>query len=118
MIQVLLDLLSQKKLQFKINESNSNAFIIEFDVWAKPGAKVEKNVISPEGALIIQTRAKPIEGEANSAICETVGKIFGVAKSQVEIIRGEKSKHKRIKLMVEITANKNVEYFQKKIISI
>lgn len=118
MIQALLDLLSQKKLQFKVNESNSSAFIIEFDVWAKPGAKVEKIVISPEGALVIQTRAKPVEGEANHAICETVGKIFGVAKGQVEIIRGEKSKHKRIKLMVEITANKKIEYYQKKFISI
>lgn len=118
MIHSLLDLLSEKKLQFKITESNTHAFIIEFDVWAKPGAKVEKNFISNEGALVVQTRAKPVEGEANNSICETVGKIFGVAKSQVEIIRGEKSKQKRIKLMVEFTANKNAEYFKKKFTSI
>ena len=118
MIRALLDLLIQKQLKFKTVESSSSGFIIEFDVRAKPGAKAEKNFISIEGELVIQTRAKPVEGEANEAICEVVGRIFGVAKSKVEIIRGEKSKLKRIKILVEITANKNIEYFQKKFTSI
>lgn len=96
-------------------EVSSSAFIIEFDVKAKPGARIEKKFIGIDGALVIQTRAKPVDGEANQAIIETVSNLVGVPKSNVEILRGDKSKNKRIKLMVEITASKNVAYFQKKI---
>jgi hypothetical protein len=92
--------------------------IIEFEVYAKPGARVEKQFISPEGALVIQTRAKPVEGEANASIIEHVGELFGVAKSKVEIIRGDKTRNKRIKLLVEITANKDENFFKEKFTSL
>lgn len=115
MISHLLELLKSKKLNYKLLEESKSAFIIEFDVKAKPAARVEKIFIGSDGALIIQTRAKPVDGEANQAIIETVSSLVGVPKYQVEILRGDKSKNKRIKLMVEITANKNVEFFEKRI---
>lgn len=114
MIDDLLELLKSKKLKIEILETSSKAFIICFDVWAKPGAKVEKTFVSPEGLLIVQTRSKPIEGEANQAIIEAVAGIMGVSKSSVEIIRGEKSRQKRIKLLLELTANKNEFFYKQK----
>lgn len=115
MINDLLELLKSKKLNFKTIETSKNAFIIEFDVKAKPSARVEKIFIDSNGMLVVQTRAKPVDGEANQDIIEKVSDLIGVPKYHVEILRGDKSKNKRIKLMVEITAKKNELYFQNRI---
>jgi len=114
LINNLLQILRTKKLKIETLEQNNNAAIFAFDVWAKPGSKVEKVYISTEGVLIVQTRSKPVEGEANQAIVEIVAELLGVSKSSVEIIRGEKSRQKRIKLLLEFTANKKESFYQKK----
>lgn len=114
MIDDLLHILLSKKLRIELLEQNSTSVIFTFDVWAKPGARTEKIYISSEGTLIIQTRSRPVDGEANAAIIEAVSDLTGVPKSAVEIIRGEKSRQKRIKLMVSFTANKKEDYFRKK----
>ncbi len=90
----------------------------ECDVYAKPGSKKESLVISNEGVLVVKTSSRPVEGEANKAIVEAVADAFGLSKSKVEIIRGDKSKNKRIKLLVEITANKSFEFYKQKISAI
>lgn len=98
--------------------SSKNSAHFEFDILAKPGSKKENIVISKDGVLTIKTSGRAIEGEANAAIVVAVATVFGVPKSNVEIIRGDKSKNKRIKLLVEITANKNSEFYQQKISAI
>ena len=118
MIENLLQILRSKKLLFEIIEKTSNAFIITFDVWAKPGARSENIFISNEGILVIQTRSKPIDGEANLAIVEDISNLIGIPKSQVEIFRGDKSRLKKIKIKVSFTANKKEIYYQKKFIAI
>lgn len=115
---MLLDLLHSKKLKFTVVEETKNGLILEFNVQAKPAARVEKIFVNEEGNLAIQTRAKPVDGEANQAIIESVSDLVGVPKYQVEILRGDKSKNKRIKLLVEITAKKTVEYYCKKLSAI
>lgn len=114
----IFEILKSKKLVFTLLKSSVDGFLIEFNVQAKPGAKFEKTFIGPSGDLVIQTRSRPVEGEANSAIVEAISKMIGIPKSNVEIIRGDKSKNKRIKLLVEFTANKNESYYREKIISI
>ena len=118
MIQDLLDILTSKKLKFETITTEANAFTIDVDVWAKPGAKVEKVFVSKEGALVIQTRSKPIDGEANEGIIDAISATFGVSKSQIEIVRGEKSRLKIIRIQVPFTANKKEVYFKQKIIEI
>lgn len=115
MIENLLSLLKSKNLKLETLEQSPRAVIFAFDVWAKPGAKVEKVFVSTEGVLVVQTRSKPVEGEANGAIIDAVSEVLGVPRSSVEIIRGEKSRQKRIKLLLEFTANKKAAYYQKKI---
>lgn len=114
----LLEILSLKALNITLRESTSSAFIIEFDVFAKPNSKVEKAYVSPEGTLVIQTRSKPIDGEANAAIESAVAKLFGVGRADIEILRGEKSRNKKIKLILEITAKKNKNFYLEKFTSI
>ena len=113
----LLLILQKSKLSIINPICHEKQLIFECDVEAKPGSKKEGIEIL-DGKMIIKTRARPVEGEANAAIIEVVAKVFGVSKSCVEIIRGDKSKSKRIKTLVEITANKNKKYFQEKFISI
>jgi uncharacterized protein YggU (UPF0235/DUF167 family) len=50
---------------------------------------------------------KSVDGETNAAIEVIVAKVFGIGSSSVEILRGDKSRNKRIKLLVEITAKKD-----------
>lgn len=99
-------------------QSSSQMAHFECDVYAKPGSKKESLVISKEGCLVVKTSSRPVEGEANKAIVEAVATAFGLSKSKVEIIRGDKSKYKRIKLLVEITANKSFEFYKQKISAI
>lgn len=115
MIDSLIQILIQKGLKTDVLEKSVDAFIISFDVWAKPGAKNSKEFISNDGVFIIQTRAKPVDGEANDAIVEAISKSFGISKSQIELVRGDKSRLKKIKVKLVITANKNQTFFQKKL---
>lgn len=112
MIKKLIKILESKNLKLEILETSINAFIITFDVWAKPGSKMEKVFISSEGVLIIQTRSKPIDGEANQAIESAISQLVGIPKNQIEIIRGDKSRLKKIKIKLIFTANKKESYFE------
>jgi len=52
-----------------------------------------------DGKLYIN--APPVDGKANEAVISFFAKEYGVKKRDVEIIRGEKSKNKVIKIVCE-----------------
>ena len=106
----LIDVIKQTGLKISIQKQLKDELLFEFDVQAKPGSKKESIEIQ-NGVLIIKTSSRPIEGEANKSIIEKVSEIFGVSKSCADIIRGDKSKSKRIKLLVQVTANKKENHF-------
>lgn len=45
--------------------------------------------------LKIKTTAAPVDGKANEEVGKLLAKLFGVAKSQVELLQGHTSKDKR-----------------------
>jgi uncharacterized protein (TIGR00251 family) len=47
-----------------------------------------------EGMLRLKLRAQPVEGAANAACIRYLSKVFGLPKSRLEIVRGEKSREK------------------------
>jgi len=49
-------------------------------------------------ALKIRLTSPPVEGAANKLCREYLADLFGVAKSYVEIISGETSRHKRVRI--------------------
>lgn len=104
-------------LNYVLVEMNDSGVIVDIEVWAKPGAKMDK-VSVVNGILVISTRAKPVDGLANAGICLAVADIFGVSKSRVELIKGEKSRQKKIRLMLALTAGKDIDYYQKKIMTL
>ena len=72
---------------------------MKYTVKVKPGSSQEKVVVTDDGVLTVWLHARAHDGEANKAVVKVLAKYFGVAKSCVEIVRGEKSREK----VVEIT---------------
>jgi hypothetical protein len=50
------------------------------------------------GALLVRLQSPPVEGAANTELIEVIAKAFGLAKRDVSIASGERSKLKRIAL--------------------
>lgn len=49
-------------------------------------------------ALKIKLTSPPVEGAANKACCAYLAKLFGIAKSSVKLIAGDKSRQKKVLL--------------------
>lgn len=68
---------------------------MKYTVKVKPGSSQEKVVLTDEG-LTVWLHARAHDGEANKAVVKVLAKYFGVAKSCIEIVQGEKSRVKII----------------------
>ncbi len=55
-----------------------------------------------EDCVKLKINAQAIEGEANRELIKFLAKLFKVSKSEVEIISGEISKRKKVKLPLNI----------------
>lgn len=85
------------------------------EVWAKPGAKVEKIGIAQSGQLIVSTNAPPEDGKANEGIRKVMAKKFGVSKASIELSSGHQSKFKKMAITFVFDHNKDIEYYLGKI---
>ena len=68
----------------------------KYTITVKPGSSQEKIIETAPGELTVYLRAKPHDGEANTALIKLLSKHFNVAKTSVTIIRGAKSHVKQI----------------------
>jgi len=50
------------------------------------------------GAIKIRLTAPPVDGKANQALIEFIADLFGVAKSQVELLSGTTGRDKRVRI--------------------
>lgn len=64
-------------------------------VRAQPGARRNALVGEQAGALKVAVTAKPDKGRANEAIAELLAEVLGLKRSQVELVSGMTSKHKK-----------------------
>lgn len=72
-----------------------------------------KNEIILEDEFIkIKITAQPIENKANKALIEYLSKVFKIAKSSIEIVKGDTSKEKTL-LIKCFDKNKQLEIFSK-----
>jgi uncharacterized protein (TIGR00251 family) len=63
--------------------------------------KASKNEVAdvqPDGALKVKVTAAPERGKANAAVCDLLAKFFDVPKRNVEILRGETSHSKQVRV--------------------
>jgi uncharacterized protein (TIGR00251 family) len=80
-----------------INFTEKNGAVI-FTVRVVPRASKSEIVGALGGALKIRIAAPPVDGAANTELTKLLAKTFDISKTQVEIINGQTSKTKQIKI--------------------
>ena len=65
-------------------------------ITVKPGSSKEKIVQTSDDSFTVYLRAKPHDGEANTALIKILSKYFDVPKTSIKISRGAKSRTKTI----------------------
>lgn len=63
-----------------------------------PRASRSEIIGEHDGALKIKLAAPPVDGSANAELIKTLAKAFGVANRSVEIVSGQTSKTKQVKI--------------------
>jgi uncharacterized protein len=80
-----------------INVTEKDDSII-FRVRVVPRAARSEIVGEHDGALKIRIASPPVDGAANAELIKFLAKTFGLTKAQVEIVGGQTSKSKQIKI--------------------
>ncbi|MDF1815922.1 MAG: DUF167 domain-containing protein [Verrucomicrobiales bacterium] len=66
-------------------------------VKVMPNAKQTRFVEWMDGGVLrIRLAAPPVDGKANKVLIDFLAKSFGLRKSQIKIVKGEKSREKTI----------------------
>ena len=69
---------------------------VTIDLHVQPRAS-KNEIVGVQGKeLKVRLTSPPVEGEANRLCVEFIAKTLKVAKSSVELVAGEKSRHKRL----------------------
>jgi len=71
---------------------------VTFEVRVAPRSSRNRVLDVHEGALKVALTAPPVDGAANDALRRLLAKLLGVAKSEVEIIRGERARDKVLRV--------------------
>jgi uncharacterized protein (TIGR00251 family) len=67
-------------------------------VRIQPRASKNEIILREDGAFKIRLTAPPVDGAANEALVKFLSDVLGIAKSRVEIVSGETSREKRIRI--------------------
>ena len=87
-----------------INLTEKSGAVI-FNVRVVPRASKSEIVGELDGALKVRIASPPVDGAANAELVKLLSKAFGVSKSQIEIVGGQTSKSKQVKI-ANLTAEK------------
>ena len=91
----------------------SGNILIEVEVHPNSSRSAITGYNNWRNRLQISTKSLAIKGEANREMIEIISKSFGLQKSQIEIIKGQTSKLKQVRLSSE-----EIEIISKKIMEI
>ncbi|MCC6749662.1 MAG: YggU family protein [Deltaproteobacteria bacterium] len=72
---------------------------ITFNVLVVPRASRERVGPVVGDRLKVAVTAPPVEGEANAAVVALLARALGVSRRQVEIVGGESSKRKTVRVL-------------------
>ncbi len=84
---------------------DENSLVIKLKI--SPNAS-KNEIIRNETEIKVKITAQPIENKANKALIEFLSKKLKIAKSNIEIVKGETSKEKTL-LFKNISSDKMVE---------
>ncbi len=71
---------------------------IAIEILVQPRASRAKIGPVHDGRLKIAVTAPPVDGEANAAVIELVAKALGCARGAVEVIAGQSSRRKTVRV--------------------
>ena len=71
---------------------------VVFDVVVQPRASRAKLGPVHDGRLKVAVTSPPVDGEANAAVIELLAKRLGVARGQVAVIAGARSRRKTVRV--------------------
>ena len=80
-----------------LREDNGDGLILS--VHVQPGAKHTGFAGRHGDALKLRLAAPPVDGKANAALCRFVADFCGVARSSVELVSGQASRAKRVRIV-------------------
>jgi uncharacterized protein len=75
-------------------QSTDNGVVIS--LFVQPRASKNQLIGLVEDELKVRLTSPPVDGAANALCIKFMAKLLGIAKSEVELIAGEKSRHKRL----------------------
>ncbi|HMM79769.1 MAG TPA: DUF167 domain-containing protein [Pyrinomonadaceae bacterium] len=78
---------------------------VEFKVRVIPRASKTEIVGTLDGILKVRVASPPVEGAANAELIKFFAKLLDIAKSNVEIVSGQASKAKRLRVTGITTAD-------------
>jgi uncharacterized protein len=70
----------------------------QLDVKVIPRASRDEVTGMRDGVLTVRVTAPPVDDAANRAVIKLIARRAGVARSRVRIVRGARSRHKRIEI--------------------
>ncbi|HKI51099.1 MAG TPA: DUF167 family protein [Geothermobacteraceae bacterium] len=65
-------------------------------LFVQPRASKNQLVGSLDHELKVRLTSPPVDGAANALCIKFFAKLLGVAKSEIDLVAGEKSRHKRL----------------------
>jgi uncharacterized protein (TIGR00251 family) len=68
------------------------------DVLVQPRASRVRIGPVRQERLVVAVTSPPVEGEANRAVVDALARALGLAKSQIEIVRGDSSRRKTVRV--------------------
>lgn len=71
---------------------------VRLSLRVTPRASRDELRRNPDGSLTLRLTAPPVEGAANAACCAFLADLFGVNKSKVRVVVGEKSRDKVVEV--------------------
>ncbi len=69
---------------------------VQISLHVLPNAPKSQIIGEHNGSLKIKIKAPPVDGKANEAIVDFFSRLLKVSKSSIEILKGDKSKAKKI----------------------
>ena len=77
------------------------------DIHAIPNASRTQIDGTHDGALRVRLHAPPVDGKANQALVAWLADSLHIAKSHIELVRGQTSKRKQLKVRASAVALAN-----------
>lgn len=74
--------------------------MVRLKVHVTPGASRDRVALGGDGSLSVWLRARAVEGRANSALVAFLAQTLGVPRSQVLLVRGQRTRTKTVDLPV------------------